>query len=92
MTVAPKPYQDVTPAMMGLLEKVAQSKPLDPLHVEVKFGSGVPYDVRSAALLAFEKMLRDLTNDELWIEVFQESRGDDSRLRALMTPEQRAKL
>jgi hypothetical protein len=63
---------------------------VDPLHVQVRFGSDIPVDTRNAALLEFERILRRLT--ALRIEVFQERRGDDSKLRNAMTPEQRAKL
>lgn len=66
-------------------------KPLPDLHVLVKFGKGVPNDAQGPALLAFEKKLRE-TSGGLWIEVFKEHKGDDSRLRAMMTPAQRAKL
>lgn len=59
-------------------------------HVVVKFGKGVPADARGVALMAMEKTLRTATGER--VEVFQEARGDDSRLRALMTPQQRAKL
>ena len=71
-------------------------KPLPDLHVLVKFGNGVPYFVQSEALLAFEKILRDIsekvTGDRLWIEVFKDIKGDDSKLRVLMTSEQRKAL
>ena len=60
------------------------------LHVIVKFGKAIAPDVQGRALLAFEKMLRDMSG--VRAEVFKESRGDDSRLRAMMTPAQRAKL
>jgi len=63
---------------------------LKELHVQVKFGAGVPTPLRGEALLDFERMLRKLTGQR--IEVFQEKRGDDSRLRAAMTEQQRAKL
>ena len=63
---------------------------LPPLHVQVRFGKEIPYAARNEALLNFERNLRRLTG--LRIEVFQERRGDDSKLRAVMTPEQRAKL
>lgn len=66
-------------------------KPLPPLHVLVRFGKDIPNDVQGPALLAFEKHLRALS-DKLWIEVFKEHKGDDSKLRAAMTPEQRARL
>ena len=63
---------------------------ISPLHVIVKFGKDIPIDAQSVALLAFEKNLRELSGQRA--EVFKEQRGDDSRLRALMTPEQRMKL
>jgi len=68
------------------------------LHAVVKFGKGIPSSVQGAALLEFERVLRrkfreqypDDPND--WLEVFKEAKGDDSKLRALMTPEQRKSL
>jgi hypothetical protein len=63
---------------------------LPPLHVQVRFGSDIPVDDRNRAMLGFERMLRWFTGKR--VEVFQERRGDDSKLRAVMTPEQRAKL
>lgn len=66
--------------------------PLPDLHVEVRFGKAIPPDVQGKALLQFERHLRDLTDHKLWIEVFKEAKGDDSKLRMLMTPEERAKL
>lgn len=62
----------------------------EPLHVVVQFGNGVPSDIQAVALLAFEKKLRELSG--LRVEVFKEQRGDDSKLRNAMTPQQRAKL
>lgn len=62
------------------------------LHVIVKFGGRIPYDVQARGLLAFERILRDLSEPRLWIEVFKETKGDDSKLRVLMTPEQRKSL
>ena len=59
-------------------------------HVVVKFGKGIPVDERGKTLLALERVLRSKTG--LRVEVFQEARGDDSKLRALMTTEQRNKL
>jgi len=59
-------------------------------HVTVRFGSDIPVDGRNKAMLEFERALRRLTG--LRIEVFQERRGDDSKLRNAMTPEQRNKL
>lgn len=63
---------------------------LPPHHVIVRFGSGIAVDEQGKALLAMEKSLRESTGER--VEVFKEAKGDDSRLRALMTPEQRAKL
>ena len=62
------------------------------LHVIVKFGKAIAPDVQGRALLAFERLLRDMTEHKLWIEVFKETMGDDSKLRRLMTPEQRKNL
>lgn len=64
---------------------------LGSLHVEVKFGKDVPYAMQGQALLDFERNLRRLTGG-LWIEVFKEIKGDDSKLRVMMTQEERAKL
>ena len=63
---------------------------LDPLHVNVKFGDGVPSDAQGPALLAFEKNLRSLT--KLDVRVFKDRMGDDSKLRVKMTTAQREAL
>lgn len=63
---------------------------LNPLHVEVRFGNGIPSAAQGPALLAFENKLRELTG--LWVEVFKEAKGDDSKLRVMMTPDERARL
>lgn len=60
-------------------------------HVVVRFGDDIGVEARGKALLALERDLRRLAPDQR-IEVFQEARGDDSKLRAAMTPEQRARL
>ena len=65
---------------------------LPPLHVQVSFGKAIPSEIQGSAMLAFEKKLRELSGNNLWIEVFKEAKGDDSKLRAMMTREQRAKL
>ena len=68
---------------------------LDPLHVKVDFGAGVPHEIQGPALLAFERLLRAASNDRgnrLWIEVFKDIKGDDSKLRTMMTALERAKL
>lgn len=59
-------------------------------HVEVRFGPGIAYDAQGNAMLAFEKHLRELTGQ--WVEVFKETKADDSKLRRSMTVEERARL
>jgi hypothetical protein len=59
-------------------------------HVIIRFGSAIPYDVQCAEMLALERRLREASG--VRVEVFKEARGDDSRLRAAMTAEQRGKL
>ena len=59
-------------------------------HVQVQWGDGIPPDVKGRAMMAFEKNLRELTG--LWIEVFNETKADDSKLRRAMTTEERARL
>jgi hypothetical protein len=61
------------------------------LHVVVRFGSGISGDVQARSLLEFERILRK-NSEGLWVEVFKEIMGDDSKLRAMMTPEQRNRL
>jgi hypothetical protein len=69
----------------------AKVKPIDPFHAIVKFGDKIPGKVQGVALLEFERALRRLM-PEAWPEVFKDVMGDDSKLRALMTPEARKKL
>jgi hypothetical protein len=64
---------------------------LRPLQVIVQFGASVPAHVQGPALLAFEREMRKLAPG-LMIEVFREAKGDDSKPRMAMTPEQRSKL
>ena len=56
----------------------------------VKFADGIPLDAQGKALLRMEQHLRELT--KLDIRVTKDLKGDDSRLRVMMTPLQRAKL
>ncbi len=65
---------------------------IDPLHVKVDFGAAVPHEMQGPALLAFERSLRALSGGKLWIEVFKDIKGDDSKLRTMMTKDERAKL
>ena len=59
-------------------------------QVLVTFPDGVPLAAQGPALLAFEKHLRALV--PLDIRVVKALKGDDSRLRVLMTVEKRNKL
>ena len=70
---------------------MAESKNNTDLHVIVHFGNGVPFDVQGVALLDFERKLRTLMDGSI-VEVFKETKGDDSKLRSMMTPAQRNKL
>ena len=60
------------------------------LHVLVRFGKGIPAHTWGPALLAFEAEVRRASG--VRAEVFCEVKGDDSKLRAAMTTEQRARL
>ena len=60
------------------------------LKVTVRFDDGVPPEAQGVALLSFEKHLRSLT--KLDCRVFKERMGDDSKLRVMMTPQQREAL
>lgn len=60
------------------------------LQVVVKFPEGIPLDAQGPALLDMEKTLRKVTG--LDVRVTKDLKGDDSRLRVMMTPVQRAKL
>ena len=62
---------------------------IPPLHVIVRFGSGIPDAAQGQLMLTMEKWLRC---DGLQAEVFKETMADDSKLRRMMSPEQRAKL
>lgn len=60
------------------------------LQVVVKFPEAIPLEAQGAALLEMERALRAATN--LDVRVTKDLKGDDSRLRVMMTPFQRAKL
>lgn len=64
---------------------------IESLHAKVEFGAGIPHEIQGPALLAFERSLRELSGGQ-WIEVFKGVKGDDSKLRSLMTPDQRKNL
>lgn len=59
------------------------------IPVVVKFDPRIPGRIRSAALMAFERDLRERGVDAA---VFLERRPDDLKSRAAMTEEERAKL
>lgn len=58
--------------------------------VTVKFVGEVSPEHQAVALMAFEKHLRALTKQD--VRVFKALKGDDSKLRVMMTPAQRDKL
>jgi hypothetical protein len=58
--------------------------------VIVKFQDGISHHAQGVALLQMERTLRQMTG--LDIRVLKELKGDDSKLRVMMTVEQRAKL
>lgn len=60
------------------------------LQVVVRFPDGISHDAQGRALLLMEKALREMTKQD--IRVVKDLMGDDSRLRVMMTPIQRAKL
>ncbi len=60
------------------------------LQVIVKFAPEIPLSVQGPFLLQAEKSLRAATG--LDVRVVKALMGDDSRLRVLMTPQQRDKL
>ncbi len=61
-----------------------------PLHVIVRFGSGISDAVQGKLMLEMERWLRGAWGIEA--EVFKETMADDSKLRRRMSPEERAKL
>lgn len=62
---------------------------MQPNHVVVDFGSGIPAGLQGVVMLAMEKSLREAG---VPAEVFKRTMPDDSKLRLKMTPEERAKL
>jgi len=79
------------PPLVKLTPAAAPAKPeLPPLHVEVRFGKGVPIEVQGPALLAFERHLREIQG--VPAEVFKEAIPDDLKRRRDMTPADRKRL
>lgn len=64
--------------------------PTSGLQVTVQFPEGVPSEAQGSALLALERMLRAQT--KLDIRVVKNLMGDDSKLRRMMTLQQRENL
>lgn len=60
------------------------------LQVVVKFPKEIVADVQGPALMLLEKSLRETT--KLDVRVVKDVMGDDSKLRIMMTVEQRNKL
>ena len=60
------------------------------LQVTVKFPAEISTDVQGPALLLMELTLRTLT--KLDVRVVKDLQGDDSKLRRLMTIQQRDRL
>lgn len=60
------------------------------LQVVVRFPDGISHDVQGRSLLAMEKMLREMTHQD--VRVVKDLMGDDSKLRRAMTIEMRQKL
>ena len=60
------------------------------VKVTVKFDGIVPAPLQGVALLEFERHLRRLTGSD--VRVYKDLKGDDSKLRVMMTIEQRNKL
>lgn len=73
------------------MEMAAMARIVPPLHVVIEFGSDIPSDVQGAAMLQFERDLRARMPGK-WVEVFKDNKGDDSKLRMMMTKDERAKL
>lgn len=60
------------------------------IEVLVTFPTEIPTDVQGPTLMLMELALRTLT--KLDVRVVKDLKGDDSKLRRLMTLEQREKL
>ena len=58
-------------------------------EVLVKFGSGIPGSAQAKVMFDMELALQRMGHD---VRVFKETMGDDSKLRVLMTLEERDRL
>lgn len=59
-------------------------------EIIMSFGPGIKGQMQAKLMFDLEKHLRETTG--LPIEVFKKTMPDDSKLRTLMTPEERAKI
>lgn len=62
---------------------------MKPNEVLIKFGSGIPGAAQAKVMFDLELSLQKMGHD---VRVFKETMGDDSKLRVLMTEEERARL
>jgi hypothetical protein len=60
------------------------------LQVVVRFPDAIPHAVQGRTLLWLEMTLRTMTNQD--VRVVKDLKGDDSKLRVMMTVQQREKL
>ena len=58
-------------------------------EVLVKFGSGIPGAAQAKAMFDMELTLQKMGHD---VRVLKETMGDDSKLRVMMTAEERDRL
>lgn len=58
-------------------------------EVMVKFGDGIPGPAQAKVMFDMELALQKLGYD---VRVLKETMGDDSKLRVLMTPEERERI
>jgi hypothetical protein len=58
-------------------------------EVLVKFGTGIPGSAQAKVMFDLEVALQKMGHD---VRVFKETMGDDSKLRVLMTEEERSRL
>jgi len=62
---------------------------MKPNEILVKFGAGIPGAAQAKVMFDMEVALQKMGHD---VRVFKENMGDDSKLRILMTTEERNRL
>ncbi len=60
------------------------------MNVYVELPDGISSEVQGVALMMFEKQLRALSGED--IRVYKQKMADDSKLRMMMTPEERGRI